>query len=236
MALWRKVRTSGDRLLLSLRAAALLVLSAALLVALVTLTPLRSTHDSSWRVAAPSTAVFRNPVPALPAASQRARPASAAQSATIRHAFSRIPMHFEPNVGQTRPDVRYLARGRGFTLFLTDGEAVLRLSRDRASRSPESDAIGIDSRRVASAEEAVVRMRLAGANASARVTGEDPLEGRVNYLSEATRPSGAPTSGRCPACGTAACIPALTSSTTATSDSSNSTSWRRLVQIRRASA
>ena len=34
-------------------------------------------------------------------------------------------MHFEPNLGQTAEEVRFLARGPGYTLFLTNEEAVL---------------------------------------------------------------------------------------------------------------
>ena len=38
-----------------------------------------------------------------------------------------IPLQFEANTGQTDPQVRYLARGAGYTLFLTRDEAALRL-------------------------------------------------------------------------------------------------------------
>ena len=34
---------------------------------------------------------------------------------------------FEPNVGQTDPRVRFLGRGREYTMFLTAEEAVLKL-------------------------------------------------------------------------------------------------------------
>ena len=30
-------------------------------------------------------------------------------------------LHFEPNMGQTDPTVRFLSRGKGYTLFLTSG-------------------------------------------------------------------------------------------------------------------
>mgnify|MGYP006877895895 CR=1 FL=1 len=43
----------------------------------------------------------------------------------VQQGYGRLPMHFEPNVGQTDEAVRYLARGPGYTLFLTDTEAVL---------------------------------------------------------------------------------------------------------------
>src|SRR5713226_10047437 len=58
-------------------------------------------------------------------------PASPAPSANfvrhIRAAYARLPLAFEANRGQTDPQVRFLARGRGYTVFLTPTEAVLTL-------------------------------------------------------------------------------------------------------------
>ena len=59
-------------------------------------------------------------------------PASAAPTArppTVR--LSQIPLHFEPNQGQTDPAVQFLARGPGYGLFLTPTEAVLSLHRGK---------------------------------------------------------------------------------------------------------
>src|SRR6266704_4833627 len=39
--------------------------------------------------------------------------------------YDKLPMSFEPNVGQTSPDVSFLARGNGYELFLTTNGAVL---------------------------------------------------------------------------------------------------------------
>src|SRR5260370_5570998 len=41
--------------------------------------------------------------------------------------FARTPLTFEANQGQTDAQVQYLARGPGYTLFLTAAEAVLAL-------------------------------------------------------------------------------------------------------------
>ena len=38
-----------------------------------------------------------------------------------------LPLFFEPNQGQTAPQVKFLARGAGYGLFLTADEAVLEL-------------------------------------------------------------------------------------------------------------
>jgi len=45
----------------------------------------------------------------------------------LLEAYGRLPLSFEANRGQTDPQVKFLARGRGYTLFVTDSEAVLSL-------------------------------------------------------------------------------------------------------------
>src|SRR5262245_50938339 len=37
--------------------------------------------------------------------------------------YERLPIHFEPNRGQTNPHVKFIARGGGTTTFLTATEA-----------------------------------------------------------------------------------------------------------------
>lgn len=74
---------------------------------------------------------------------------------------------FEPNRGQTDDQVRFLARGNEYTVFLTSTEAVFApRSRTRADETkPES-----------------VRMRLVGANSSPAVSASNELDGKVNYV------------------------------------------------------
>ncbi|MGO9862510.1 MAG: SBBP repeat-containing protein [Terriglobales bacterium] len=94
-------------------------------------------------------------------------PQPAAHQAVASKSFS-LPMFFEPNQGQTDPQVKFLARGSGYGLFLTADEAVLKLHRSAASsQSPASS---------------VIRMKLDGANGSARVSGASPLPGKSNYF------------------------------------------------------
>jgi hypothetical protein len=78
-----------------------------------------------------------------------------------------LPMFFEPNQGQTDPQVKFLARGSGYGLFLTADEAVLKLHRSASSSQSQSNS--------------VIRMRLDGANSSARVSGASPLPGKSSY-------------------------------------------------------
>src|SRR5205809_929482 len=45
--------------------------------------------------------------------------ADAANKIRISKAYGKLPMSFEPNRGQTDRKVKYLSRGSGYTLFLT---------------------------------------------------------------------------------------------------------------------
>jgi hypothetical protein len=72
------------------------------------------------------------------------------------------PLAFEANRGQTDAHVEFLARGRGYTAFLTATEAVLRLDGG-----------------------ATVRLRPVGAD-RARIVGDDELPGGVHYYRDAS--------------------------------------------------
>lgn len=87
--------------------------------------------------------------------------------AKAQSAFADRPLCFEANIGQTDASVKYLARGKGYTLYLTPKEAVLALQ--------ARDASG--------AKGDVVRMKLKGANANPIVQGLDILPGKSNYIS-----------------------------------------------------
>jgi len=82
----------------------------------------------------------------------------------------RIPLHFEANAGQADRRVQFLARGAGFGLFLTAGEAVLALP-----QRAEGDGR-------AKRDAAVVRMRLLGSNRAATAIGADALPGRSHFF------------------------------------------------------
>jgi uncharacterized repeat protein (TIGR01451 family) len=90
-----------------------------------------------------------------------------------------LPLFFEPNQGQTAPQVKFLARGAGYGLFLTSDEAVLRLHR------PSSAPTATAPRTAAGplpASSSVIRMKLEGANSAASVSGAEPLPGKSNYF------------------------------------------------------
>jgi len=87
--------------------------------------------------------------------------------------FARLPLSFEANQGQADPEVKFLARGQGYTLFLTRrAEAVLVLqgAAKKEKSEPSADP------------PAVLRMKLAGATLNPEVAGLEELAGRVNYF------------------------------------------------------
>ena len=105
------------------------------------------------------------PLPASPTkvdAPPTAAKPDTATKARIVEAYGKLPLSFEANQGQTDGRVKYLARGPGYTLFLTPTEVVLVL-RSQSSRT-------------------ALRMRLVGANPHSNIVGLDKLPGKSNYF------------------------------------------------------
>src|SRR5579864_7230974 len=90
--------------------------------------------------------------------------------------YGRLPISFEANLGQVNGQVKFLSRGSGYTLFLTQQSAVLALSGNSAANEADASQDNPDS------VSDVVRMQLVGANSAARVSGIDEQPGRTNYL------------------------------------------------------
>jgi len=92
-------------------------------------------------------------------------------------------LFFESNVGQTDGQVRYFARAVGYTLFLTNYEAVFSLARRELKAETWRDTLKgaalaprqIDRTANSPALSATVRVRFLGANQDSAVTGIDPM-------------------------------------------------------------
>src|SRR6516164_8098982 len=85
---------------------------------------------------------------ARPDIPDRARPRllanrSLAPQTRLLKSYGQLPLSFEANRGQTDPRVKFLSRGRGYTLFLTSTEAVLAL-RKPAATNPQRSTAGRD--------------------------------------------------------------------------------------------
>ena len=71
-----------------------------------------------------------------------ALPAVAA-AARVSDAYGRLPLHFQANQGQEQDEVRFSARGAGYSVFLTTGEAIVLITRPRPAAMASEQASGV---------------------------------------------------------------------------------------------
>ena len=113
------------------------------------------------------------------------RVAETSASSRLAASYGKLPLSFEANQGQTDPQVRFLSRGYGYSLFLTEGEAVLALHKP-VNPDPASSESRLPGHTALSGERSVngdvVRTQLAGARSDAHVTGESKLSGVASYM------------------------------------------------------
>lgn len=139
--------------------------------------------------AAISAITFAQPRPGDAAAAAPVGDTSAAAEDRARRAFATMPLAFEANRGQVDAEVKYLARGQGFTLFLTRHGAVFDL---RAPASREGTA-------KRSAPAAAVLLDPVGASARPRLEGRRHQRATSSYFLGDDRRNwhrGVPTFGR----------------------------------------
>jgi hypothetical protein len=113
----------------------------------------------------------------LASANPTAAPDAKAQ---VQAHYGKLPLSFEANQGQTNARVKFLARGQGYTLFLTPTETVLSLKKNQAR--PDISQPSAQSSSTSETIGTVLRMQFAGANPTPKVVGREPLPGHVNYL------------------------------------------------------
>jgi hypothetical protein len=114
-------------------------------------------------------------------------PAALAGKQEILSAYGKLPLDFEQNQGQFDPRVKFLARGKGYSLFLTGTDATLRL--DANPPSLKSSAVEDGLFRPVSApstseerKSAILRLTLEGSDHVAGVNGLELQPGRSNYF------------------------------------------------------
>jgi hypothetical protein len=112
------------------------------------------------------------------AGSQAANPATSPGQTpdknTVLQQYGQLGLRFEANQGQADPQVDFLSRGQGYSLFLTGKEAVLNLTRPAVQPAPGGSQMTAGT---------VLRTQFVGANPNPTVTGLQPLAGTSNYFS-----------------------------------------------------
>src|SRR5438874_672272 len=99
-----------------------------------------------------------------------------ADSARIVEGYGKLPLAFEANQGQSNPQVKFLSRGAGYSLFLTADAAVLSLAPSVAS------AMGAGRGSHSQSARAVLQMKLVNTNPKTQLIGLNELPGRSNYF------------------------------------------------------
>src|SRR5262245_66604730 len=79
----------------------------------------------------------------------------------VDEVFGKLSLGFERNEGQADSKVKFLARARGYSVFLTGNETVMKFT------APKT---------------ATVRMKFLGQRRNSRIDGVDPVPGTTNYL------------------------------------------------------
>lgn len=101
-------------------------------------------------------------------------PKSVAVSPTAAATYDKLPLNFEPNMGQTSSQVQWLARGADFTLYLSGHDTVLEMNKIIPAQQGESAQPTISS--------SALRMNLIGARTAESVRGDERLPGKANYF------------------------------------------------------
>ncbi len=95
-------------------------------------------------------------------------------------AYGKLPVTFEINQGQASGKAKFIARGQGYSAFLTAGGMVLSLRPSRVAPSQASSSA--PNLPPQSQKNTLLQFNLLGAAQNPSVVGEDLRPGRVNYF------------------------------------------------------
>jgi hypothetical protein len=98
------------------------------------------------------------------------------QAAKLQTNYSKLPLSFEPNQGQTDERVKFISRGDGYALFLTPTKVVFHLT--RIKDQPENTKFG----KLEKIGESLIRVQFGNSNPKPDIRGLDLLKGKSNYL------------------------------------------------------
>ena len=117
--------------------------------------------------------------------------------ASLLKNYGKIPLHFEPNVGQSNAQAKFISRGNGYAVLLTPSEAVLVLRQPGVTERHPAHAKPVSHNLTElladklwqeptggeqTTPEAVLRTRLLGANPNPTISADEALPGKANYF------------------------------------------------------
>jgi hypothetical protein len=108
---------------------------------------------------------------------------SAEQRGRVRASLDALPLAFEANQGQTDPQVKYTARGNGYSVFLTANDTVFAITSAKHPGARPSRIPGMHSQPQATEkmQSAAIDMRLVGGNLKPEIVAGNEVPGVINY-------------------------------------------------------
>jgi hypothetical protein len=108
---------------------------------------------------------------------------SAEQRGRVRASLDALPLAFEANQGQTDPQVKYTARGNGYSVFLTASDTVFAITSAKHSAARPSRLPGTHSQpqMTEKVQSAAIDMRLVGGNLKPEIAAGSEVPGVINY-------------------------------------------------------
>jgi hypothetical protein len=100
----------------------------------------------------------------------------------VLKSYGELPLSFEANQGQIDERVKFLSRGKGYTLFLTAEQAVLVLRKEEKRPISNRQQERARARSEDKVTQSILKMRLVGANPDPNIAGLDELSGKSNYF------------------------------------------------------
>lgn len=105
----------------------------------------------------------------------------AARHGQVSPAYGNLPMAFEANEGQADAQAKFVARGKGYSAFLTAGGMVLSLRPGKVVRAQQGSQAEY-AQDPSQSLKTTLQFNLLGAAQNPTVVGEDQQPGRVNYF------------------------------------------------------
>lgn len=141
-----------------------------------------------WRGQSAQAAFGREAIPSAQVTqSEEQANQQAGQQGKMKQAYGKLPMSFEVNQGQADDAVKFISRGHGYQVFLTETEAVLVLQRPNQEGS-NKDSIGEQGIQTATSRDlpeittSALKFKMQNVRLDSAPTGVGLLPGKSNYL------------------------------------------------------
>jgi hypothetical protein len=100
--------------------------------------------------------------------------------ATVKNQYGKLPLSFEPNVGQSGASVQYIARANGYSLFLSSKETAFLLKADSSATQQGTKKVSPEVSRFE--RGSWLRLQFLHSSPNALMSPAEEQVGKINYL------------------------------------------------------